>query len=320
METLMVLTYITLCWVIFKVFKIPVNKWSLTTSVLGGVILLSVTLMGMAYYHPGSQSARQYFITTPIVPNVRAKVKEIKVEPNAKVNKGDVLFTLEDTRYRTALEDLKAQLEFAKKRLIDTKELRRVAGGSKFDIHEYEKQVGSLTARVESAQFDLDSCIVRAPSNGYVTQVRARPGQMAVTIPALPVMTFVNTDSIAFIAGFSQEPLLNIKPGNPADVIFPSIPGRSFQAHVVKVLPTMAEGEIAPERRMFSFTTQLPPGQIPVMLEFDKDQNISQYNLPLGVDGIVATYDMKHPIWSHVAIIRKILIRMQSWQFFLRFH
>ena len=318
METLMILTYITLCWIVFKVFKIPVNKWSLTTAVLGGVIMLSVTLMGMAYYHPGSRSARSYFITTPLVPNVRAMVTEIKVKPNEPVKKGDILFLLDDTRYRAALADLEAQLDFAKKRLEDTKELRRVAGGSKFDIHEYEKQVGSLTARVETAKFDLDSCTVRAPSNGFVTQIRVRPGQMAVPLPALPVMTFVNTDSTAFIAGFSQEPLLNIKPGNLAEVIFPSIPGRSFQAHVVKVLPTMAEGEITTGRNMFSFSTQLPPGQIPVVIAFD--ENMSQYNLPLGIDGTVATYSMDHPIWSHVAIIRKILLRMQSWQYFLRFH
>ena len=46
METLMVLTYATFCWIIFKVFKIPVNKWSLTTAVLGGVIMLSVISNG----------------------------------------------------------------------------------------------------------------------------------------------------------------------------------------------------------------------------------------------------------------------------------
>jgi multidrug resistance efflux pump len=318
METLMVLTYATFCWIVFKVFKIPVNKWSLTTAVLGGVIMLSVILMGMAYYHPGSKSARNYFVTTQIVPNVRAKVISIEAESNVPVKKGDILFTLEDTRYKAALEDLEAQLTFAKKRLQDTIELRRVAGGSKFDIHEWETKVESLKAKIDSAQFDLDSCVVRAPSNGYVTQVRVRPGQMAVPFPAFPVMTFVNTDSIAFIAGFSQEPMQNIKAGNQAEVIFASIPGRSFQAHVVKVLPTMAEGEIAPDRSMFSFSRQLPPGQIPVMLAFDED--MSKYNMPLGVDGIAATYDMSHPFWSHVAIIRKILLRMQSWQFFLRFH
>ena len=172
----MVLTYATFCWIVFKVFKIPVNKWSMTTAVLGGVIMLSVILMGMAYYHPGSKSARNYFVTTLIVPNVRAKVISIEAESNVPVKKGDVLFTLEDTRYKAALEDLEAQLTFAKKRLQDTIELRRVAGGSKFDIHEWETKVESLKAKIDSAQFDLDSCVVRAPSNGYVTQVRVRPG------------------------------------------------------------------------------------------------------------------------------------------------
>ena len=314
----MILTYITLCWIIFKVFNIEVHKWSLTTAVLGGIAMIGVIFMGMAYYHPASKSARSYFVTTPIVSNVRAKVMTVEITPNEPLKQGDVLFTLEDTRYKAAVEDLQAQLTFSKNRLEDVIELRRVAGGSKFDIHEYEKQVGSLTAKLASAQFDLDSCIVRAPSDGYVTQVRARPGQMAVTLPMLPVMTFVNTDSVLFVAGFSPEPLMNIKPGNYAEVIFPALPGRSFRAHVVRILPAMAEGEVAPSSAMFSFSRQLPPGQIPVVLEFDDD--MSKYNLPLGTDAMVATYDMSHPFFSHVAIIRKVLLRMLSWQNFLHFH
>jgi multidrug resistance efflux pump len=318
METLMILTYATLCWIIFKVFRVPVNKWSLTTAVLGGVIMLAVTLMGMTYYHPASQSARTYFLTTPIVSNVRGKVVEVYVKSNQRVKKGDLLLKIDDTPYRAILDDLKAQLEFAEKRLKDVKELRRVAGGSKFDIHEYEKQVASLKAQIAKAQFDVDSCTIRAATDGYVTQIRVRPGQMAVPFPTMPVLTFVNLDSIAFIAGFPQEPLRNIKPGNPAEIIFPAVPGRTFQGHVVQVYPTMAEGEIVPDRKMFSFTTQLPPGQVPVQIAID--DNISAYNLPLGTDAVVATYSMDHPIWSHVAIIRKILLRMMSWQYFMRFH
>jgi hypothetical protein len=80
----------------------------------------------------------------------------------------------------------------------------------------------------------------------------------------------------------------------------------------------MAEGEIAPDRRMFSFTNQLPQGQVPVIIKIDS--NMTNYNLPLGVDAVVATYDMSHWFWSHTAIIRKILLRMQAWQYFLRFH
>jgi len=282
METLMILTYATFCWIVFKVFKIPVNKWSLTTAVLGGVIMLAVILMGMAYYHPSSKSARNYFITTPIVSNVRGKVVEISAKPNKPVHKGDVLLKIDETPYKAVLEDLETQLEFAKKRLADYIELRKVAGGSKFDIHEYEMRVDSLKAKIAKAKFDLESCTIKAPSNGYVTQVRVRPGQMAVPFPTFPLFTFVNTDSTAFIAAFSQEPLQNIKKGNLAEVIFPSVPGRSFQAHVVQILPTMAEGEITPDRTMFSFNRQLPSGYIPVVIKID--DNLSSYNMPLGVD------------------------------------
>ena len=231
----MILTYASLCWIIFKVFKIPVNKWSLTTAVLGGAIMLAVILMGMAYYHPASKSARNYFVTTPIVSNVKGLVTELNAKPNKMVHKGDVLLKIDETPYRAVLKDLESQFEFAKKRLDDYIKLREVAGGSKFDIHEYEMRVDSLKAKIEKAKFDLDSCTIKAPNNGYVTQVRVRPGQMAVPFPAFPLFTFVNTDSVAFIAAFSQEPMTNIKAGNPAEVIFPSIPGRSFQAHVVQV-------------------------------------------------------------------------------------
>ena len=55
METLLLLTYLSFCWIIFKVFKIPVNKWTMTTVVLGGIIMLGTLLGGMAYYHPATQ-------------------------------------------------------------------------------------------------------------------------------------------------------------------------------------------------------------------------------------------------------------------------
>ena len=289
----------------------------MTTAILGGVAMVGTTLMGMAYYHPASITARTYFVTTAIVPNVKGRVVEVTVKANDNVKKGDILFKLQDIPYKARVADLTAQLNFAKARLEDTIELRKVAGGSKFDVHEYRKQVDSLTAQLVSAQFDLDSCIVKAPSNGYVTHIRVRPGQMAVTLPALPVMTFVNTDTVTFIAGFGQEPLLNLKPGNYAEVIFPSLPGKCFQAHVERVLPAMAEGELSATRNMYALNRRLPAGQIPVVIKID--DNLTSYNLPLGTDAVAVSYT-DHFIWGHVAIIRKILFRMQSWQNFLHFH
>ena len=51
---------------------------------IGGLILL------MNYNHPYSEISRQYFVTTPIVPNVNGQVIEVPVKGNQMLEKGDV--------------------------------------------------------------------------------------------------------------------------------------------------------------------------------------------------------------------------------------
>ncbi len=315
METLLLLTYASVCWIIFKIFKITVNKWSLTTVVLGGVVILGTVLMGMAYFHPASLSARSYFVTTPIVSNVRGKVLQVTAKPNVPLKKGDTLFNLDPTPYQARVNNLQAQLDFAKKRLQQSKELVKAAGGSKFDVEKYQKEVRSTQGQLDEALFNLESCTVKAPSDGFVTHVRVRPGQMAVPFPVAPVMTFVNTDATVFVAGFGQEPMQNIKAGNEAEVIFPGIPGRVFKAHVERTIPALAVGELAPDRAMVSLNKRLPSGQIPVIIKIDSD--LSNFYIPLGSDATVAIFSER---WHHVVIIRRMLLRMQSWQNFLHFH
>jgi len=318
METLMLLTYAALCWAVFKIFKIPVNKWSLTTAVLGGVLLIGHILMGMAYYHPASRKARIFYITTPILPNVRGLVTEVPVKPNVPLKKGDVLFKIDPTPYQAKVEEVKAQLTFAQKRLQDVIKLRKRAGGSKFDIEQWRKEVATLKAQLTDAMFDLNSCVVRAPSDGYVTHIRVRPGQMAVPFPIQPMMTFVNADTATLIAGFPPEPSSNIDEGDEAEVVFPAYPGMTFQGRVTKVLPALAEGELKPTQDMVSFNRQLPQGLIPAIIELDK--NISSLGLPMGVDAEVAVYGVREGYWSHISIVRRILLRMITWSHFLRFH
>ena len=315
METILVLTYLAFCYGVFKIFKIPLNKWTGTTVVLGAVILLGILLGGMAYFHPGSKSARSYFITTPIVSNVRGKVIEVVAKTNVPLKEGEILFKIDPVPFQGKVDDLNAQLSFARQRLADTRKLVRLAGGAKFDVDQYVKEVGSIEGQLETAQFDLDSCIVRAPGAGFVTHVRVRPGQIAVPVPIFPIMTFVNDDSEVFIAGFSQEPMQNIKVGNQAEVIFAGIPGRVFQAKVDKILPALAEGEFSPNKHMYSFSHDLPEGLVPVFLTFEED--MSEFYIPMGSDAVASVYSHR---WHHIQLIRKILLRMESWKNFAHFH
>lgn len=40
MDLLIVLTYVAFAWTIFKIFRIPVNQWTLATAALGACLLL----------------------------------------------------------------------------------------------------------------------------------------------------------------------------------------------------------------------------------------------------------------------------------------
>jgi multidrug resistance efflux pump len=70
MEILLTLTYVAICYAVFKIFRIPVNQWTLATAGLGGIAGLSLLFITMAYNHPFSSNARIYFAVTPVLPAV----------------------------------------------------------------------------------------------------------------------------------------------------------------------------------------------------------------------------------------------------------
>ena len=110
MDLLLILTYAAVCITIFKVFKIPLNKWTVPTAVLGGVFLIGGLIFVMNYNHPYSEISREYFVTTPIIPSVTGRVIEVPVEGNTKVKEGDVLFRLDPTPFEAVVKQKEALL------------------------------------------------------------------------------------------------------------------------------------------------------------------------------------------------------------------
>ena len=74
MDLLLILTYAAFAYGAFRLFKIPVNGFTLLTAALGGVAIISALLLGMNYNHPYTSQARFYFNTTPIIPAVSGVV------------------------------------------------------------------------------------------------------------------------------------------------------------------------------------------------------------------------------------------------------
>ena len=109
MDILIIGTYAAICIVIFKVFKIPLNKWSVPTAVLGGVFLISSILISMNYLQTYAKYGKEVFVNITITPLVAGNIKSVDVVANVAVKKGDVLFTLYNEEQTIALT--KAELK-----------------------------------------------------------------------------------------------------------------------------------------------------------------------------------------------------------------
>jgi len=315
MDLLLLLTYTAICVVIFKVFKIPLNKWSVPTAGLGGVLLIGTLVFLMNYNHPYSEISREYFVTTPIVPIVKGRVIEVPVTGNTKLKKGDVLFKIDPLPFENKVASLKAQLTAAQQDMSRAKKLVTRGVGKKRDLDLAIAQVNNVKAQLSTAVYNLDSTVVVAPTDGYVTQVALRPGMLAVNIPLRPAMVFVHKERSYHIGWFRQNSLLRLEVGNEAEVAFDGIPGMVFSGKVTSVFPAIAEGQIQASGGLVNAQGAARPGRIPVVIEIT-DPRYEEYadKVPGGAFGQSAIYS-EH--MHHVAIMRKVILRMNAWMNYL---
>lgn len=313
MDLLILLLYTGLCWTIFKVFKVPVNKWTLTTAILGGVgFIVTITLL-MNYNHPYTSNSRTYFVTTPIISNVSSQVKTVEVEDQQYVEKGDVLFTLDNTVFVSRVKSLEAELELATKRLNQSRQLYSARAGSGYDVEMYEVEIDKIEAQLTEARWKLQQCVVRAPQDGYVAQQRLRPGMRAVEFPLKPLMTFVDIHTQYIVAAIPQNPLQRVEVGNEAEVVFDAIPGKVFKGKVAEIGKVIAQGELQTKGTLHNFDAaavhgHVPQGSVPVIIELEDD--MSGYTLPGGAKSKTAIYTDHVEM---VKVVRKVLIRMKGW-------
>ncbi|WP_110686453.1 HlyD family secretion protein [Salinicola aestuarinus] len=371
METLIVLTYAAICIAIFKIFRIPLTKWTVPTAILGGIVLVATLVLVMNYNHPFTRQVRQAYVVTPLVSEVRAKVLSVDVAPNSRVEAGTPLFTLDPSRHEMRVARLTAELADALRNsqgrvasvgeaeaALVAAEARRDQAQRTFDRYRgaasaFSRQqvdqaqerrdtaqagvvqaqaaveraraqqetfdesvdpvVAAKQAELEEAQLDLANTVIRAPTDGYLSQLAVRPGMMAVPLPLRPLGVFLHEQSGTFTAAFRQQSLARIKAGAPAELVFDALPGRIFEAEVVEVLPAIAEAQLAAGERLVggeAFANM--DSRALVTLALKPGETLPP--LPLGVSGQAAVYS-EHA--HHIAAMRKVLLRMLSWQHYL---
>jgi hypothetical protein len=108
-----------------------------------------------------------------------------------------------------------------------------------------------------------------------------------------------------------------VRSGDEAEIAFQAVPGRVFRGKVRILLDAIAAGQMQATGTLQDFGA--PSGESRGMALIDITEDIAGYQIPVGAAAEVAIYT-EH--WHHLSLLRKILLRMRSWEnyFFLEGH
>jgi multidrug resistance efflux pump len=300
------LLYIGLLFLLVRFKIVPWNTFWKISPAIWVVLLFVVLFIPMNWGAPSGDIVvlRQ---SVAIVPNVAGEVIDVPVQPNTPLKTGDVLFRIDPAPYEAQVRQIEAQLKLAEMNLERAGQLEQRQAGTLATLQQREAERDALRAQLDSAKWNLDKTTVRAPSDGFVTNVGLRKGARVAAFPVSAVMAFIETEDTAVAVQVQQIYARHISPGQPVELTFKFLPGRIYTGRVVALLPATALGQ-----QQTSGTAARPlniqPAPFPVRIELD-DRSIAD-RLPAGTTGEAAIYTNSV---KPTHIIRRVMIRMSSY-------
>jgi multidrug resistance efflux pump len=261
---------------------------SLLRFLITAVVFIIALLLGHALwrhylYAPWTRDGRVRAEVVRIAPDVTGLVTQVPVADNQAVHKGDVLLTIDEERYRFAVEQAEANLAAAqasasaagasikaamaataaRKTEFDMRQEQAVRRQQLGDVIAQESrndatsaaaaahagfqqaQAGASQARaargqalaavqqaqaaLDTARLNLSRAVVRAPVDGYVTNLDVRVGDYAAV--GHPLMALIDSHSYYLYGYFEETKLPQLRVGDPVDITLMA-GGARFKGHI----------------------------------------------------------------------------------------
>lgn len=181
-------------------------------------------------YSPWTRDARVRADVVAVAPDVSGFVDEIHVKNDQTVRKGDLLFVIDQERYKIGLADAEAALAAreAQHLLAQGNYERRQHLTAGFSVtlealDTYRRQAETALAGYrqaiaarDNAALNLKRTEVRAAVNGFVTNLNLAKGTYAVQ--GKPVMALIDSDSYRVEAYFEETKIPRVREGASAEI------------------------------------------------------------------------------------------------------
>lgn len=180
-----------------------------------------------------------------VTPQVSGTITRLQVKDNQFVHAGEILFQIDETPYHIAVLNAEAQLAKSQSDLAkannEANRRRHLSQNyisaedldtANINVKAMQASVAVAEATLKQAQWQLTQTVVKAPVDGWVTNLSTRPGDYATT--GQPVFALVDSHSFYVVGYFEETKLRHIREGAPAQIVLYS-GSRTLQGHVSSI-------------------------------------------------------------------------------------
>ncbi|MDV6251195.1 HlyD family secretion protein [Vibrio sp. EA2] len=267
---------------------------SLTLATLAVAVVLGHWIWQHYLYSPWTRDGRIRAHVITIAPDVSGWVNDIEVSDNQEVKKGDVIFTVDDTRYKATIAELEAQVEnkkfawelakhqYARRKTLTNQQMvsEETAESARITTELAKSNYKLAQAQLASAQINLDRTIIKAPADGNIINLSLREGNYVSQ--GKSVLSLVKANSFYVTGYFEETKIPLIKLGQKARVTLMS-GGKALTGTVTSIGEAIADSNTSSNSQLLpqiqqTFNWVRLAQRIPVDIQLDDypdDLNLS---------------------------------------------
>ncbi|WP_163133653.1 HlyD family secretion protein [Agarivorans sp. Alg241-V36] len=217
------------------------------------LMVLAATLAGLKYQHylsnPWTRDALVRANIVEITPRVTGPVTSIYISDNQRVKRGELLFEIDDSVYKTASQQASANLAQAEAVLARANNeqhrmsaLEKRTPGSvpvitlnnlQNDVLSAQANVKAASAALEAAKLNLGFTKIYASKDGYITNFNLAEG--AHVVANQPVVALIDETSFWIEGFFKETDIQAMQQGNLAQITLMSYPDTPLTGQVTSI-------------------------------------------------------------------------------------
>lgn len=205
------------------------GRYILTLCLVAVSAFIALKAWNQSERTPWTRDGRVGVDVVQIAPEVSGTVSAVPVVDNQYVRRGDILYEIDSERLRLAVSLAEADVEAKRqdmivrratarrhsqlKDVVSQEAVQQSGGAAAVAIAAYQAAVATL----DLAKLNLARSTVRAPVDGYVTNLRLRPGDYATA--GVTKVAILDAASFWITGYFEETKIGQIRVGDPARIM-----------------------------------------------------------------------------------------------------